>query len=78
MKFEEWIFKDADRREELVKLYNEKFNSIRNREYDGSHLNFYGMNPEIKLRPHQLNAIARILYKGNTLLAHEVRSRKNI
>lgn len=72
MKFEEWIFKDADRREELVKLYNEKFNSIRNREYDGSHLNFYGMNPEIKLRPHQLNAIARILYKGNTLLAHEV------
>ena len=72
MKFEEWIFKDADRREELVKLYNEKFNSIRNREYDGSHLKFYGMNPEIKLRPHQLNAIARILYKGNTLLAHEV------
>lgn len=72
MKFEEWIFKDADRREELVKLYNEKFNSIRNREYDGSYLNFYGMNPEIKLRPHQLNAIARILYKGNTLLAHEV------
>ena len=72
MKFEEWIFRDADRREELVKLYNEKFNSIRNREYDGSHLNFYGMNPEIKLRPHQLNAIARILYKGNTLLAHEV------
>ena len=72
MKFEEWIFKDTDRREELVKLYNEKFNSIRNREYDGSHLNFYGMNPEIKLRPHQLNAIARILYKGNTLLAHEV------
>ena len=72
MKFEEWIFKDPDRREELVKLYNEKFNSIRNREYDGSHLKFYGMNPEIKLRPHQLNAIARILYKGNTLLAHEV------
>ena len=72
MKFEEWIFKDPDRRENLVKLYNEKFNSIRNREYDGSHLKFYGMNPEIKLRPHQLNAIARILYKGNTLLAHEV------
>ena len=72
MKFEEWIFRDPDRREELVKLYNEKFNSIRNREYDGSHLKFYGMNPEIKLRPHQLNAIARILYKGNTLLAHEV------
>lgn len=75
MKFEEWIFKDPDRREKLVKLYNEKFNSIRNRQYDGSHLKFYGMNPEIKLREHQVNAIARILYNGNTLLAHEVRSR---
>lgn len=75
MKFEEWIFKDPDRREKLVKLYNEKFNSIRNRQYDGSHLKFYGMNPEIKLREHQINAIARILYNGNTLLAHEVRSR---
>lgn len=77
MKFEEWIFKDKDRREKLVKIYNEKFNSIRNRQYDGSHLKFYGMNPEIKLREHQVNAIARILYNGNTLLAHEVRSRKN-
>ncbi len=73
MKFEEWIFKDPDRREKLVKLYNEKFNSIRNRQYDGSYLKFYGMNPEIKLREHQVNAIARILYNGNTLLAHEVR-----
>lgn len=72
MKFEEWIFKDPDRREKLVKLYNEKFNSIRNRQYDGSHLNFYGMNPEIKLREHQVNAVARGLYSGNTLLAHEV------
>lgn len=72
MKFDEWIFKDPDRREELVKIYNNKFNAIRNREYDGSHLNFYGINPEIKLRPHQVNAIARILYSGNTLLAHEV------
>lgn len=78
MKFEEWIFKDAERRDKLVKLYNEKFNSIRNREYDGSHLKFYGMNPEIKLRKHQVNAIARILYNGNTLLAHEVRCRKNL
>ena len=72
MKFNEWIFKDSDRREELVRIYNDKFNCIHNREYDGSHLNFYGMNPEIKLRPHQVNAIARILYNGNTLLAHEV------
>ena len=72
MKFEEWIFKDSDRREELVKLYNERFNSIRNREYDGSHLKFYGMNPEIKLTKAQVNAVARGLYSGNTLLAHEV------
>ena len=72
LKFEEWIFKDQDRREKLEKLYNDKFNAIRNREYDGSHLKFYGINPEIKLRPHQVNAIARILYNGNTLLAHEV------
>ena len=78
MKFEEWIFKDKARRDELVKIYNERFNSIRNRQYDGSHLKFYGMNPEIKLRKHQIDAIARILYNGNTLLAHEVRSRKNI
>lgn len=72
IKFEEWIFKDPTRREELVRIYNDKFNSIRNREYDGSHLNFYGINPEIRLRKHQVNAIARILYSGNTLLAHEV------
>ena len=72
MKFEEWIFKDSERRNELTKLYNEKFNSIRNRVYDGSNIKFYGMNPEIKLREHQVNAIARILYNGNTLLAHEV------
>ena len=71
-KFNEWIFKDPDRREKLTRIYNDRFNCIRNREYDGSHLNFYGMNPEIKLRPHQVNAIARILYNGNTLLAHEV------
>ena len=77
MNFEEWIFKDPYRREKLVKLYNEKFNSIRNRQYDGSYLKFYGMNPEIKLREHQVNAIARILYNGNTLLAHEVRSWQN-
>ena len=70
--FIEWIWKDPDRREELTRLYNEKFNSIRLREYDGSHITFDGMNPEIKLRKHQINAIARILYGGNTLLAHEV------
>ncbi len=70
--FSEWIFKDINRREELTQLYNEKFNSIRPREYDGSNINFNGMNPEIKLRQHQLNAIAHILYGGNTLLAHEV------
>ena len=70
--FQDWIWKDPHRRERLCKLYNEKFNSIRPREYDGSHLNFVGMNPEIKLRPHQVNAIAHILYGGNTLLAHVV------
>lgn len=73
--FENWVWKDPDRRNELVRLYNEKFNSIRPREYDGSNLNFIGMNPEIKLRKHQVNAIAHTLYGGNTLLAHEVRSR---
>lgn len=76
-KFEEWIWKDQARRERLVKLYNEKFNSIRPREYDGQYITFGGMNPEITLRKHQINAIAHILYGGNTLLAHEVRSRKN-
>lgn len=70
--FEEWIWKSPERREELCKIYNERFNSIRPREYDGSHINFYGMNPEIKLIPHQINAIAHIMYGGNTLLAHTV------
>jgi len=70
--FDEWIWKEPVRREELTKLYNETFNSVRAREYDGSHIRFDGMNPEIKLRKHQVNAIARILYGGNTLLAHEV------
>ena len=70
--FQDWIWKDPQRRERLCKLYNEKFNSIRPREYDGSHLNFVGINPAITLRPHQVNAIARILYGGNTLLAHVV------
>ena len=71
-KFKGWIFEDPDRRERLVSIYNERFNSTRAREYDGSHLHFGGINPEIKLRPHQRDAIARILYGGNTLLAHEV------
>lgn len=70
--FEEWIWKDPERRERLTKFYNERFNSIRPREYDGTHISFDGMNPEITLRKHQVNAIARILYGGNTLLAHEV------
>ena len=70
--FEDWIFNDQERREQLVRLYNDRFNSIRPREYDGSHLNFSGMNPEIQLRKHQQNAIAHILYGRNTLLAHEV------
>lgn len=71
-KFADWIWADPNRRERLTRLYNEKFNSIRPREYDGSHLNFVGINPEITLRPHQVNAIAHILYGGNTLLAHTV------
>ena len=70
--FIDWIWKEAKRRELLTKMYNERFNSIRPREYDGSHIIFSGMNPEIKLREHQVNAIARILYGGNTLLAHAV------
>ena len=70
--FADWIWSDPNRRERLTTLYNEKFNSIRPREYDGSHLNFVGINPEITLRPHQVNAIAHILYGGNTLLAHVV------
>ena len=75
--FEEWIWKSPERREELCKIYNERFNSIRPREYDGSHIKFYGMNPEIKLRPHQINAIAHIMYGGNTLLAHTVGAGKS-
>lgn len=71
-KFRNWIFDKPDRRNELVKIYNEKFNSIRNREYDGSNLKFYGINQNIILRNHQKNAIARALYGGNTLLAHVV------
>ena len=70
--FRDWLWKDADRRETLVAKYNELFNSTKPREYDGSHLTFPGMNPEIELRQHQRDAIARILYGGNTLLAHEV------
>ncbi len=70
--FKNWVFKEPNRREKLVKIYNEKFNSVRLREFDGSHLTLDGINPEIKLRPHQLNAIARTLYGGNTLLAHVV------
>ena len=70
--FKEWIWKDPQRREKLCKLYNEKFNSTRPREYDGSHITFSGMNPEIELREHQKNAVAHILYGGNTLLAHAV------
>jgi len=70
--FKDWVWKDADRREQLVTLYNEKFNAIRPREYDGSHIRFSGINPEITLRKHQIDAIAHILYGGNTLLAHEV------
>ena len=70
--FKDWLWKDADRRQTLVAKYNELFNSVKPREYDGSHLTFPGMNPEITLRQHQRDAIARILYGGNTLLAHEV------
>ena len=71
-KFSEWIWRDIDRRERLCAIYNKTFNSIQPREYDGQHIRFEGMNPEITLRPHQVNAIAHILYGGNTLLAHEV------
>ncbi len=70
--FEDWVWKDPTRREELCRLYNEKFNSTRPREYDGSHIKYYGMNPEIKLRKHQTDAVARIMYGGNSLLAHVV------
>lgn len=74
--FRDWIWKEPKRRERLVRLYNDKFNAIRPREYDGSHIQFHGMNPEIELRPHQKNAVARILYGGNTLLGHVVGSGK--
>ena len=70
--FQDWVWRDPARREKLVRLYNDKFNSIRPREYDGSHITFSGMNPEITLREHQKNAVAHILYGGNTLLAHAV------
>lgn len=70
--FQDWVWRDPARREKLVRLYNDKFNSIRPREYDGSHITFSGMNPEIELREHQKNAVAHILYGGNTLLAHAV------
>ena len=71
-KFVEWLWKDIDRRERLCGIYNETFNALRPREYDGEHIRFSGMNPEITLRSHQINAIAHIMYGGNTLLAHEV------
>lgn len=70
--FKEWIWKDEERRNRLVKIYNEQFNCMREREFDGSHLTFDGMNPTINLRPHQKDAVARVLYGGNTLLAHAV------
>ena len=70
--FVDWIWKDPDRRNRLVRYYNDTFNSIRTRQYDGSHITFSGISPEIQLRPHQVNAIAHILYGGNTLLAHKV------
>lgn len=70
--FQDWVWEDPDRREKLCRIYNEKFNSLRPREYDGSHITFSGMNPEIELREHQRNAVAHILYGGNTLLAHAV------
>ena len=70
--FAQWIWRDAERREQLTALYNERFNSTRPREYDGSHIRFVGMNPEIELRPHQADSVARVLYGGNALLAHVV------
>ena len=70
--FKDWIFSDPERRQTLVQQYNERFNSTRAREYDGTHIEFAGASPEISLKPHQRDAIARILYGGNTLLAHEV------
>ena len=75
--FADWIFKDPERREDLVQKYNDTYNSFRYREYDGSHLNFVGMNTDITLKDHQKNAIARGLYGGNTLLAHAVGAGKS-
>ena len=75
--FSDWIWSDPERRNRLSTLYNEKFNSLRPREYDGSHLEFPGMNPDIHLKPHQVNAIARVLLGGNTLLAHCVGAGKS-
>lgn len=76
-KFADWLWQDIDRRERLCRIYNDTFNSIRPREYDGSHITFGGISPEITLRPHQVNAIAHILYGGNTLLAHKVGAGKS-
>ena len=76
--FRDWIFKDPDRRRRLAAYYNEHYNNLRPREYDGSFLTFPGMNPEITLRPHQRNAVARILFGGNTLVAHAVGAGKTI
>jgi len=76
--FEDWIFNDVERRERLVRLYNDKFNNIKPREYDGQYIKFSGINPEIKLKKHQIDAVAHVMYGGNTLLAHEVRSRKDL
>ena len=75
--FQDWVWSDPERRERLCRLYNDKFNSLRPREYDGSHIVFSGMNPEIELREHQRNAVAHILYGGNTLLAHAVGAGKS-
>jgi len=75
--FKNWIWKDPERRQTLVRQYNEGMNSTRPREYDGSHIVFGGMNPSITLREHQLNAIAHVMYGGNTLLAHEVGAGKS-
>ena len=75
--FKEWVFRDIDRREDLCRKYNELFNSTRPREYDGSHIQFVGMTPEITLMQHQKNAVAHILYGHNTLLAHCVGDRKS-
>jgi N12 class adenine-specific DNA methylase len=74
--FADWIWKDPERRQQLCRIYNDRFNSVRPREYDGSHIRFVGMNPAIALKPHQINAVAHIMYGGNTLLAHEVGSGK--